>query len=104
MDSDNLGENEFDKLGLIRGKFSEGVRITMYGCNLAGSSTEDADFSPAQAAANALGGGAIVRALQGGGGAEFKQQNGKNVYDGTMIKSSDRNKQKSDLTIFKPQN
>jgi len=89
--------NQIDKTN-----FEDNCRVTLYGCNLGGTGTADADNSPAQEFANVLGGNATSNALQGGGGAEFKQKNGKNVYDGQMIRSADRKSQKQKLTEFKP--
>jgi RHS repeat-associated protein len=97
-DTNKRGENEFNQID--SNNFSPNARISLYGCNLAGSKPANAGGSPAQAIVNRIGNGATSQALQGGGGAEFMQRNGRNVYNGKMIRSADRSSQRQRLTKF----
>ncbi len=98
-DSNSFGEQEFKKIDA--NNFSNNATCTLWGCNQGGYKPSGSSRSAAQALANQLGGNKTVRAFVGGGGAEFKRQNGRNVYDGTMIRSADRRTQITNLTIFK---
>ncbi len=95
------GENEIQQLDITN--FTADAAVTLRGCNLGGNDSKNAQTQPSHAKemAKHLGKNRTVKAFSGGGGAEFKTRNGKNVYDGSMIRSSDRNSQKENLTEFK---
>ena len=101
---ENPNGNELNQIK--KDNFTDDASVTLWGCNL-GTNNKYTDGtnapSHAQALANHLGGNRQVKAFNGGGGAEFKQQNGKNVYDGTMIRSADRSTQKVNLTTYTPE-
>jgi hypothetical protein len=79
--------------------FSSNPRVNLWGCNLGGSNKSEMGASPAQAMANQVGGS--VKAFVGGGGAEYKVNgSGRNIYNGTMIRSADRASQQTRLTTF----
>jgi hypothetical protein len=84
--------------------FSPTATFNLWGCNLGGSSVDErkSGMNHAQSLANSLGSDVTVNAFNGGGGAEFKTVNGKNIYDGTMIRSADRSSQRVIQTAYKP--
>lgn len=86
------------------GNFATNAVVNLWGCNLGGQDKNDiaTGNNHAQHFANQLGGSVTVNAFNGGGGAEFKQSGGKNVYDGTMIRSADRGSQRVIQTAYKP--
>jgi RHS repeat-associated protein len=96
------GNNETKRINASN--FSSTATVNLWGCNLGGEDSKalTTGQSHAQRLANSLGGNVTVNAFNGGGGAEFKQVNGQNVYDGTMIRSADRSTQRLILTAYKP--
>jgi len=81
--------------------FTKDATVTLWGCYLGGATNDPNEKSHAQALANHLGENRTVKAFKGSG-AEFKQdKNGNNVYNGTMIKSTDRYTQEVNLNTFK---
>ena len=89
-------EEEFSKINTSN--FEEGARVCLWGCNMGGNDANSLD-NPAEAFLDQLPKGGTVRAFVGGG-AESKQKNGKNYYDGTMIRSADRKSQRTKMKKF----
>ena len=79
--------------------FTENATINLYGCNIGGRSKWEAAHSFAQTLADYMGSGRTVNAFIGP--AEFTQNNGKNTYEGRMIRTADRNSQRTIFTQFK---
>lgn len=96
-DTESPLKNEFTNIDASN--FSSSPRCTLWGCNQGGDDSSRKAKSPAQALVDQVGG--TTKAFVGGGDAEFIQQNRKNIYDGTMIRSADRKSQKTNLTTFK---
>ena len=96
------GNNEIARID--RHNFSTSATVNLWGCNLGGSNSSaiTSGASHAQTMANHLGGSVSVNAFNGGGGAEFKQIGDAIIYDGTMIRSTDRGSQRVIQTAYKP--
>jgi RHS repeat-associated protein len=105
MTSEQNADGADETARINSSNFASNATVNLWGCNLGGSKPDaiTTGQNHAQHMANNLGGNVTVNAFNGGGGAEFKQVNGKNVYDGTMIRSADRSSQRVIQTAYKPQ-
>jgi hypothetical protein len=95
------GENEIKRID--KNNFTSDAKCTIWGCNVGGQTQEQGNSyrSFAGHLSVHLGRGRKVYASVGGGGQEFKvDENGKPIYDGTMIRSADRKSQQVNLTLF----
>lgn len=84
-----------------RSNFKDNATISLYGCNIGGYSKSGVSSSFGQTLTDYMGGNRTVNAFTGGGGAEFTQSNGRNVYGGRMIRAADRASQQTLFTTFK---
>ena len=80
--------------------FTNSAVVNFYGCNIGGQKKDGAYDSFAQIFADYLGMDRTVNAFTGP--AQFTQSNGKNTYNGRMIRTADASSQLTRFTTFYP--
>ena len=93
-----LNENTMSQLNTDN--FTNTAVVNFYGCNIGGQKEDYAYDSFAQKFADYLGQDRTVNAFTGP--AQFTKSNGKNTYNGRMIRSADVSSQLTKFTKFKP--